>query len=376
METLLEINEGYMKIQKFIEQLRKETGLTYIDVICKEKHKTIFRYLSGDGVTGKEQLYMYSCSKVITAVAALRLVEAGKISLEDKVCQYLPEIEKAFILEENGEKRTVGQAMTIRHLFTMTAGFTYNLKTEPIIKLANESNGKAVLRDFIPKFVETPLSFFPGERFQYSLCHDVLAAVIEVVTGKRFSVYVKEAIFEPLGMCNSYFDNSEQGVFDVYAASPTGEIHLDENGKLLLPTKAYESGGAGLSSTVEDYSLFAEALACGGTGKNGYQVIKKETVALLCSKQLDGLSLNNAFTCIQGDDYDYGLGVRIRNKDTAWGLEKGEFGWDGAAGSYVMVDPKREVSVFIGMHVLDWPTIFMEKHLQIVEQLYKEFFTV
>ena len=177
-------------------------------------------------------------------------------------------------------------------------------------------------------------------------------------------------------MCNSYFDNSEQGVFDVYAASPAGEIHLDENGKLLLPTKAYESGGAGLSSTVEDYSLFAEALACGGTGKNGYQVIKKETVALLCSKQLDGLSLNNAFTCIQGDDYDYGLGVRIRNKDTAWGLEKGEFGWDGAAGSYVMVDPKREVSVFIGMHVLDWPTIFMEKHLQIVEQLYKEFFTV
>ena len=364
-----------MKIQEFIEQLRQETGVAYIDVICKEKHKTIFRYSSGKGVTGKEQLYMYSCSKVITAVAALRLLEDGRLLLEDKVCKYLPEIEKAFILEENGEKRMVGHEMTIRHLFTMSAGFTYNLATEPIQQLAKDSNGTATLRDFIPKFVETPLSFVPGTRFQYSLCHDVLAAVVEVVTGQRFSVYVKETIFEPLGMRNSYFDNSEVGLFDMYAASETGEIRVDEQGKLLLPTKAYESGGAGLASTVEDYSLFADALACAGQGENGYQLIKKETLDLLCTAQFEGLSLNNGFTCVQGDDYNYGLGVRVRSKDTEWGLEKGEFGWDGAAGSYVMVDPQREVSVFMGMNVLNWPAVFMGKHLQIVEQLYKEFFT-
>jgi CubicO group peptidase (beta-lactamase class C family) len=118
-----------MKIQDFIEKLRQATGLSYIDVICKEKHKTIFRYNSGKDVTGKERLYMYSCSKVITAVAALRLVEEGKLSLEDKACKYLPEIKNAFVLEENGEKRVVGQEMTIRHLFTMSAGFTYNLAT-------------------------------------------------------------------------------------------------------------------------------------------------------------------------------------------------------------------------------------------------------
>lgn len=364
-----------MKTQEFIEQLRQETGLAYLDVICKEKHKTIFRYTSGEGITGKEKLYMYSCSKVITAVAALRLVEVGKLSLEDKVCQYLPEIEKAFIIDENGEKRVVGQEMTIRHLFTMTAGFTYNLMTDPIQNLVKESNGQATLRDFIPKFIETPLSFVPGEKFQYSLCHDVLAAVVEVVTGQPFSAYVKETIFAPLGMYNSCFDNSETGMLDMYAASETGEIRLDTQGKLLLPTKAYESGGAGLASTVEDYSLFAEALACDGQGKNGYQVIKKETLALLCTEQFKGLSLNNGYTCIQGDDYNYGLGVRVRSKDTVWGLEKGEFGWDGAAGAYVMIDPKREVSVFIGMNVLNWPAVFTGKHLQIVEKLYKEFFT-
>ena len=364
-----------MTTQEFIEQLRQETGVPYIDVICKEKHETIFRYASGEGVTGKELLHMYSCSKVITAVAALRLVEEGKLSLEDKVCTYLPEIEQAFVVNENGEKRIVGQDMTVRHLFTMTAGFTYNLATEPIQQLIKESDGKAILREFIPKFVETPLSFVPGEKFQYSLCHDVLAAVVEVVSGKRFSAYIKETIFDPLGMSNSCFDNSEEGVFEMYAASVTGEISLHKDGKLLMPTKSYESGGAGLASTVEDYSLFAEALACGGKGKNGYQVIKEETLALLCTEQFKGLSLNNGFTCIQGDDYNYGLGVRVRCKDTDWGLEKGEFGWDGAAGSYVMVDPKREISVFIGMNVLNWPAVFMGKHLQIVEQIYKEFFT-
>jgi CubicO group peptidase (beta-lactamase class C family) len=203
----------------------------------------------------------------------------------------------------------------------------------------------------------------------------VLAAVVEVAAGQRFSSYVKETIFDPLGMQNSYFDNSEEGMYEMYTALETGEIRLDEQGKLLLPTKAYESGGAGLASTVEDYSIFADALACAGQGENGYQLIKKETLDLLCTEQFKSLSLDNGFTCVQGDDYGYGLGVRIRSKDTEWGLEKGEFGWDGAAGSYVMVDPKREVSVFIGMNVLNWPAVFVGKHLQIIEQLYKELFT-
>ena len=104
-------------------------------------------------------------------------------------------------------------------------------------------------------------------------------------------------------------------------------------------------------------------------------MIKKETLDLLCSKHFEGLDLNNGFTCVQGDDYNYGLGVRIRSKDTDWGLRAGEFGWDGAAGSYVMVDPNQEISVFIGMNLLNWPAVFAGKHLQIVEQLYKEFFS-
>jgi CubicO group peptidase (beta-lactamase class C family) len=316
---------------------------------------------------------MYSCGKPITVVSALRLVEEGKLSLDDKVCAYLPEIQNAFILKENGKKEYVGDKMTVRHLFTMTAGFTYDVSTQPILQLAKESQGRANLRDFIAKFVETPLSFTPGERFQYSLCHDVLAAVVEVVTKKKFSDYVKEVIFAPLQMGQSHFDNSETNIPDIYMAYENGAVEKIEEGKILIPTPAYESGGAGLVSTVEDYIRFADALACGGVAANGYQVLKKDALQQLVFGHLKEISVDNGFTCVQGEDYGYGLGVRVRQKPTDWGLSEGEFGWDGAAGSYVMIDPDKKVSVFIGMHLRNWPAVFTGKHLEIVEKIYKAF---
>ena len=188
---------------------------------------------------------MHSCGKVVTVVAAMRLIERGLMNLDDLVYKYLPIIENAFIINANKEKQFVGKTMTIRHLFSMTAGFTYDMGTEPILRLAKESNGKATLIDFIQKFVETPLSFEPGSRFQYSLCHDMLAAVVEVVSGKKFSLYVKEEIFLPLGMLHSRFDNREQEVADVYMAFENGKVEKINEGKILLPTRCYESGGGG-----------------------------------------------------------------------------------------------------------------------------------
>ena len=362
----------YRAVDELIEQIRKEVGIPYLDVVCYKEHREIYRCLSGEGVTGKERLYMYSCGKPITVVAAMRLIEEKKLSLEDKVCSYLPEIKNAFILNENGEKEYVGDRMTIRNLFTMTTGFSYDFYKPPVLQLMKDSQGKATLREFIAKFVESPLLFAPGERYQYGISHDILAAVMEVVTGKKFSKYVKEVIFEPLGMQESRFDNLETDMADVYWAEPNGEVRLLVEEKFFVPTPAYESGGAGLVSTVEDYIRFADAMACGGVAANGYKVLGKEALALLTSEQLKQISISNAFACVQGDDYGYGLGVRIRQKPTDWGLNKGEFGWDGAAGSYVMMDPEKKVSVFIGVHLRNWPVVFKGKHLPIVEKIYKE----
>ena len=364
---------SYLDIDKLIEEIRKNVGVPYLDVICYQAHKEVYRYVSGEGATGQELLYMYSCGKLVTVTAALRLVEEGKMSIDDPVFSYLPEVEKAFILDKQGRQVCVGRKMTIRHLFTMTAGFTYDLGTQPIQSLVSSNKG-AVLRDFIGKFVETPLSFEPGQQFQYSLCHDVLAAVVEVVSGKKFSEYVKETIFTPLQMSHSHFDNQETGVVDMYMAMGDGRVEKVNEGKILIPTPKYESGGAGLVSTVEDYIRFADALACDGVAGNGYAVLSKAGIRSLATEQVKNLSVQNTFTCVQGDDYGYGLGVRVRQKPTEWGLPIGEFGWDGAAGSYVMIDPEREISIFIGMHVRNWPEVFTGKHLRIVEKIYKEFF--
>ena len=366
---------NYSELNNRIEEIRAEAGVPYLDVICYRSHKEIYRYVSGENATGKELLYMYSCGKPVTVTAALRLVEDGKMSLDDPVMRYLPEVKNAFILNEQGEKVCVGEKMTVRHLFTMTAGFTYDLTTPPIKELVATQKQTAVLRDFIAKFVATPLSFTPGQQFQYSLCHDVLAAVMEVVSKKKFSQYVKDEIFAPLQMQNSSFDNSERNVANVYFANADKSVMKLDEGKILLPTPKYESGGGGLVSTAEDYIRFADALACGGTAKNGYSVLSATGIRELATEQVGNISVHNTFTCVQGDDYGYGLGVRVRQKPTAWGLPIGEFGWDGAAGSYVMIDPQREVSVFIGMHVRNWPEVFTGKHLQIVEAIYKAFFT-
>ncbi|MBR6795040.1 MAG: serine hydrolase, partial [Clostridia bacterium] len=83
----------------------------------------------------------------------------------------------------------------------------------------------------------------------------------------------------------------------------------------------------------------------------------------------------NQFTCLQGRDYGYGFGVRVRKVATDWGLPQGEFGWDGAAGSYLMIDPINKVSIVMGMNVKGWPSIFQDKHLEIVKLIYEKFFT-
>lgn len=360
-------------LNDYLQNLIDELKIPYLDVVCCRSHEKVCRFVLGDGIVGKEKFYAYSCGKVITVVSALKLIEDGKMGLSDRVCDYLPSAKNAFIINDKGERVMVGDKITLRHLFTMSAGLTYDLTTKPILDLVNKSGGKAILQDFIPKFFETPLAFTPGERFNYSLCHDVLAGVVEVVSGMKFSRYVKQTIFDPLGMNNSFFDNSEKGVLDVYFAHENGEIKKIDEGKILLPTPSYESGGAGLVTTVEDYIRFADALACEGRSDKDYCLLKPQTIKLLTTAQFERASVNNGYTCVQGDDYGYGLGVRVRQKSTDWGLNKGEFGWDGAAGAYVLIDPERHVSVFIGMHVRNWPVVFAGKHLEIVKAIYQKY---
>lgn len=368
----IEKNIDLQKLNLLIDKIRNDTGVPFLDVAVYKEYDGIYRYQSGNS-NGKEILYMFSCGKPITVTGAMRLVEKGLLGLDDKVCDYLPVIKNAYVIGDNGQKNICGDKMTIRHLFTMSAGFTFGYSEEPVVQLAKE-NKNANLQDFICKFVETPLLFEPGKQFRYGLCHDVLGGVIEKVTGKTFAEFIEEEIFIPLGMFNSNFKNDETGTEKLFMAREDGSLFTIENDRLRAPTPKYQSGGGGLISTVNDYIKFATALACGGVAYNGYSVLGEKALKELTTPQMEKVTVNNNFTCVQGEDYGYGLGVRVRSKDTEWGLKKGEFGWDGAAGSYVMIDPNKKVSVFIGMHVRSWPYVFTGKHLEIVKGIYETFF--
>lgn len=363
-----------LELDNQIKKVMADAKIPYLDVCCCKGNDQVYRFIS-DGATGKETLAMFSMSKPITSICAMTLIEEGKLSLDDLVEDYLPEIKKAFILKD-GVKTPLKNKMTVRHLFTMTAGFNYRTLTPSIIKMKEQTNFTGDLRQFISAFVKEPLEFEPGDRFLYSLCLDVLACVVEVVAGKKFSQVVKERIFEPIEMNNSSFDNSITEFAPYYLADESGEIISSKVNMWPLLTPNYESGGAGLISTVEDYVKFAKMLANGGVGENGVRVIGEKALMEVASPQIDKVSVNNNFTCVQGQDYSYGLGMRVRKIDTDWGLPKGEFGWDGALGSYLLVDPKNNVSIVMGMHLGNWVKVFKTGHLQIVEQIYKELVSV
>ena len=372
---------NFTPVTDYIENvLRKEKGVPGCDVLIRREHKTLLRYMSGvsdyEGNTpiqGDEVYHMYSCTKPITCAAAMQLVEQGKLLLDAPVYEYLPAYKNAFLMKD-GQKVPTAKPMTVRHLFTMSAGLNYDRNTVPLLALM-EKNPQAGTVEVVNAFIETPLQFEPGEQFLYSLCHDVLAAVVEVVSEMRFSEYLKQHIFDPLGMKRTGFylpEEEKPHLAAQYECQEAGKIRPWTASTGFQLTENYESGGAGLYSCVADYSLFADAMANGGIGISGAQILKPETIDLMRTEQLRSYAMNPQFGCAAGPGYGYGLGVRtLIDKSEGQRSSLGEFGWDGAAGSYVMIDPAQKLSIFFAMHVRGWPRLIGCGHAPIRDLTYE-----
>lgn len=360
--------------------LRKEKGVPGCDLLICREHETLLRYKSGAAdyagkvpVSGNELYCMYSCTKPVTVAAAMQLVEQGKLRLDAPVYEYLPAYKNAFLMKD-GRKVPTQKPMTVRQLFTMSAGLDYNRETKPI-RQCIEKNPAAGTVEIVNAFIESPLQFEPGERFLYSLCHDVLAAVVEAVSGLRFSEYLKKHIFEPLGMRRAFFtvpDEELPHLAAQYECHEPRKIRPWTEGSGFQLTENYESGGAGLYTCVEDYARFADAMANGGTGSSGAQILKPETIDLMRTEQLSSYAMNPQFGCAAGPGYGYGLGVRtLIDKSGGQRSSLGEFGWDGAAGAYVMIDPAQKLSIFFAMHVRGWPRLIGCGHAPIRDLTYE-----
>lgn len=361
------------KLQAYMDDLHQR-GVPGCDVIVYHEGEAVYRYIAGN--TDENTLYnLYSCSKPITATAAMQLVEQGKLGLDDPVAKYLPAYADAFVVED-GDKVVVGHTMTVRHLFTMSAGLTYNMGT-PAICAVREANPNATTRQMVDAFVAEPLAFRPGEKFQYSLCHDVLAAVVEVASGQTYGEYLQQHIFAPLGITEMGFTPTEeqkQRIADQYVVdNGTKElIQTDKTVGGFRLSGRYESGGAGLFASTADYGRFAAAMSLGGVSADGTRILKAETVAMMQKPQLEEYVRNDAFGCAAGPGYGYGLGVRtLVSRENGQRSHIGEIGWDGAAGSYILMDPDAKVAIVYTQHARNWPARWGCMHAPIRDSVYE-----
>ena len=371
---------NFSPLHAYLDQLI-EKGVPGLEMAVFRDHEVIFHECRGYSDYGRmvkaaptDRYWMYSCTKPILAACGMKCVENGLFTLDDPVGKFLPSYNHAFVMKD-GEKRPLEQPMLIRHLFTMTAGLDYNKLRGGVNRVLAETGNAATTVRLAEAMAEEALSFEPGARFQYSLCHDVLGAVIEKVSGLSLRDYMKKNIFDPLGMEQTDFWTAEETPDNLaaqYVFNPEKK-RLEQftmKNDFVISTN-YFSGGAGLLSACEDYLKFTDAMSCGGVGANGARILKSETIDLMRSEQIPQYRAEGSFTCTCGSDYGYGLGVRTRiafNHGEESAL--GEFGWDGAAGADMTMDPQNRLSVMFMTHIRNWPSMLGPVHLQLRDVIY------
>ena len=373
---------NFKKLSDFLNnEVYAKMRIPGCDVIVTKDHDVVFRGQFGYAdienntpVDANSQYFLYSCTKPVTVAGAMRLVESGKIALDAPASDYVPSLKNVF-LQKDGVKYEPSNAITVKNLFTMTAGFNYNVGKAPIKQLFESDKPSISVRDFVDAAVQSPLDFEPGARFQYSICHDVLAGIVEAVADMPFGDYQKKYIFEPLGMERTGFLST---LSTPPVTPPLYEVNAQtlESDLLSHPYRhglhdKFQSGGAGMISTVEDYSKFSSAMACGGVADNGYRILKPETIKQIQREQLKNFAVNDKFSCAAGAGYGYGLGVRtLVSRDAGQRSPIGEFGWDGAAGSYVLIDTENKLSIFFATHLCKWPSKIGGMHAKIRDIVY------
>ena len=320
---------------------------------------------SGTKMNGDELYLAWSGSKLITTSLGMRLVEKGLLDLKAPVAEYLPEYADLTVKKTIDGRETVTKAkntLYVYQLFNMTAGFDYNFASAEIAEVRKATDGHCPTREVLKAFAKMPLIHEPGEHFEYSKCHDVLAGLIEVVAGERMRDHAKRVLFDPLGMDDTSFGlpTAEQ------QARMAGQyLWRNDLGKAVPMKKVcnymlgdeFDSGGAGIVSTCADFMKFASTVACGGTTPYGYRFLKPETIdewrrdTLMLAQFAD-------FRRDWGLGYSYGLGVRTMIDHREYGASDGcdDFGWGGAAGMRVHICTENKVAAVYMMHMHEMPS--------------------
>lgn len=328
----------------------------YYGFADKEKQKPI---------TERSVYRQFSTTKLIVVTAAMMLFERGGFLLQDPISEYFPEWKDTQVAEKHADGtykiRPAKRPIQVKDCFSMTMGIGYggddytHQMMEQVRKELKGEIGDYTLRQDIKAMSKVPIMFDPGSHWLYGFGHELVAGLIEVVSGKTVGEFLKEELFEPLGMKNTgyrFFGDMREQLVTLYQMNEE-KNRIPVKGMFderLEPETKYEAGGAGLFSGVRDYIAFTQMLACGGSYK-GNKIIGKNTIDLMRTNQLNEQQLKE-FRNSYLDGYGYGLGVRtMMDPSIGSNTPVGEFGWTGMMGTYVAIDPSEQVSV-VYMHNL------------------------
>ena len=359
------MNQKQLKqLDALFEKEMQEERIKGASLLVQHKGKTEFRNVYGSD--REDSIYkVFSMTKPITTVAFMMLYERGLVDVFDPVSKYLPGYEHMQVATMRGLV-DADKPITLKHLLNMTSGLVYpGDMSEPeriMDVLYHELHEKAVQGvnmsnlDIINALGSVPLLFQPGERWHYGISADVIAGVVEVVTGVPYGEFLKKEIFEPLEMKDTGFYVKEEE----YGRLAQMYSRIDDKGRLresdekayawlnmYAPTKPpyIESGGGGLYSTLEDYSHFVQMLATKGTYQ-GKRILGRKTVDYISKNQLTPEQEKTIdFDSILG--YGYGNFMRVMKDPAKAGSNGsvGEYGWDGLPGTYFFIDPEEELTL-------------------------------
>ncbi|MBP8310716.1 MAG: beta-lactamase family protein [Burkholderiaceae bacterium] len=304
---------------------------------------------------------IYSMSKPIASVAAMMLVEDGRLALDDPVARYIPEFAAVTVgVETSGqggtpaslERVAARRPITVHDLLRHTSGLTYGFFGDSLVKRAYRASGvdpdgEESLSTFASRLASLPLHFQPGSAWDYGVSTDLLGRVIEVAGGMPLSQFLKSRILDPLGMRDTSFYVTEPAR-QARLAEPMPDDRVLGIGAVVgnpRVTRRAESAGGGLVSSATDYARFALMLRNGGE-LDGRRILGPRTIEFMTADHL-GSAIARAPLYLPGPGYGFGLGFAVR---TATGEASapgapGEYNWGGAAGTYFWVDPRNDLVV-------------------------------
>ncbi|UGY29601.1 beta-lactamase family protein [Bradyrhizobium septentrionale] len=333
----------------------------------------IYEGAFGKRIVGQDQpmtvdsvFWIASMTKAVTTTAAMQLVEQGKLSLHDPASKIVPEIKSIQVLDgfdTSGKPnlRVPKREITLHHLLTHTAGFTY--------PMWDPNNGRYAKYAQIPDIgtckkaaLLMPLAFDPGTRWEYGINIDWAGQMVERVSGQSLEDYFRDHIFKPVGMIDTGFiltDSQKGRLAGMHARQPDGA--LKQINFQMEQKPEFFMGGGGLYSTAPDYLKFTQMFVRDGR-INGAQVLRPETVAAMRKNQLGNLkvhvlktadpSLSNDAEFFPGMPKGWSYGFMLNDKTAATGRSAGSLAWAGLANTYYWIDVKNKVSGVIMMQLL------------------------